>query len=100
MVTKLIVRWDKYAFFQLQSIADYLHVISPEASTKVVANILKATKSISTKPRMHPADSLRLDQDTNYRAFIIYHYRITYFIAKDHIRIIRIRHTSREPLHY
>jgi plasmid stabilization system protein ParE len=54
MVTKFPIRWDTHAFLELQSIADYLQVISPQASKKVVSTILKATKLIATKPRMYP----------------------------------------------
>jgi plasmid stabilization system protein ParE len=99
MVKKpLPIRWDSFAFLQLQSIVDFIRLESPSGATKVSTKILSAIKLIKQNPIMHPPDKLRLDKNKNYRAFEIYHYRITYYIAKDHIRIIRLRHTSREPL--
>jgi hypothetical protein len=47
-------------------------------------------------------DKLKEPLNKNFRAFVVYSYRVTYQInmeAKE-IRILRIRHTSREPLGY
>ena len=47
-------------------------------------------------------DQLRDNPNKEFRAFVIYNYRITYQIkeASKEIRILRIRHTSREPFGY
>ena len=94
----LPVRWDSFAFLQLQSIVDYIRLESPGGATRVSAKILSAIKELRDNPGKYPPDKLRQDKDKNFRAFEVYHYRITYYIAKDHIRIIRVRHTGREPL--
>jgi len=99
MVRKPVtIKWDNFAILQLQSIVDYIRLESPNGATKVSSQILSSIKPIKNNPIKHSPDKLRIDKDKNYRAFEVYHYRITYYIAKDHIRIIRIRHTSREPL--
>jgi plasmid stabilization system protein ParE len=49
---------------------------------------------------MHPPDKFKLNNTGNYRAYEIYSYRIAYRILKDKVRILRVRHTSREPLKY
>ncbi|MBK6339902.1 MAG: type II toxin-antitoxin system RelE/ParE family toxin [Bacteroidetes bacterium] len=45
-------------------------------------------------------DKLKDPQSKEFRTFVVYSYRITYQIKVDtrEIRVIRIRHTSREPL--
>jgi plasmid stabilization system protein ParE len=99
MVNKLLpIKWDSSAYHQLESIVDYIRLESPEGATMVARKIILSIKQIRNNPLQHPPDKLRLDKDKNYRSFEIYHYRITYYIAKNHIRIVRIRHTSREPL--
>jgi len=47
-------------------------------------------------------DKLKEPPSKDFRAFIIYSYRITYQIKTEtkEIRVVRIRHTSREPLGY
>ena len=47
-------------------------------------------------------DKLKDTPNKEFRAFVIYSYRITYQIKVDtkEIRVIRIRHTSQEPLGY
>ena len=51
---------------------------------------------------MCEVDKLKAPSDMDFRAFIVFSYRITFQIkleAKE-IRILRVRHTSREPLGY
>lgn len=47
-------------------------------------------------------DELRRPKNDFFRAVVVFSYRITYQIVPDvnEIRILRIRHTSREPLNY
>jgi plasmid stabilization system protein ParE len=51
---------------------------------------------------MCEVDKLKAPSGMDFRAFIVFSYRITFQIkleAKE-IRILRVRHTSREPLGY
>jgi plasmid stabilization system protein ParE len=48
----------------------------------------------------HAPDKYRLNNDGSFRAYEIHQYRIAYFIGEDHIRIVRMRHTSQEPQEY
>ena len=45
-------------------------------------------------------DKYKLNNNGLYRAFELHHLRITYYITPDKIRILRVRHTSREPKNY
>jgi plasmid stabilization system protein ParE len=99
MVSKhLPIKWDNSALLQLESIVDYIRLESPAGATMVSKKIISSIKELGKNPTMYPPDKLRRDNNKNYRAFEIYYYRITYYVAENHIRIIRIRHTSREPL--
>ena len=49
---------------------------------------------------MYPLDKYRKNNDGSIRAFEKYSYRVAYQITKTEIRILRIRHTGREPLSY
>jgi len=47
-------------------------------------------------------DKLKESPNKDFRAFVVYSYRLTYQIKIDakEIRVLRVRHTSREPLGY
>lgn len=53
-------------------------------------------------PMRYPADKLRLDGDASFRAVELRRYRISYLVdeAAGKVIIVRVRHTSREPLGY
>jgi plasmid stabilization system protein ParE len=67
---------------------------------RVRKTILESIKELIKNPEKYPSDKYRLDKNVSYRAFEIYSYRITYYVASDEIRIIRIRHTKMNPLIY
>ncbi len=98
----LTIIWDDFALIELQEILEYLSgrsILAPKIVKKaVLANI----KLISKSPFIFESDKLKIDKDQNFRAFSVYSYRITYQIVLENneIRILRIRHTSREPLGY
>jgi plasmid stabilization system protein ParE len=53
-------------------------------------------------PYLFEADKLKDPPDAAFRAFIVFSYRVSYQIVAEskEIRILRIRHTSQEPLGY
>lgn len=61
---------------------------------------MDATIALVSNPERHPLDKYKLTNDGTYRAFELYHYRISYKISIDTIRIVRMRHTSRSPHTY
>ncbi len=94
--------WDTPALNQLQEILEYLHEQSESAPGIVKQAILAQIKLIQSNPLICESDKLKTPSDSNFRAFIVFSYRVTFQIKPDlmEIRILRIRHTSREPLKY
>ncbi|MBS1566856.1 MAG: type II toxin-antitoxin system RelE/ParE family toxin, partial [Bacteroidetes bacterium] len=45
-------------------------------------------------------DKYKTNNDGSYRAFEKHRYRIVYRFGNNIIRVLRVRHTSREPLNY
>jgi plasmid stabilization system protein ParE len=62
--------------------------------------VLKQIDRIAKTPEMFEADQLRLDQNKQFRTFTSYSYRVTYYVEAHLIFILRVRHTSMEPLEY
>ena len=100
MVDDLKVIWSKTADNQLQKVYDYIKEDSLQSAQKVKKDILNITKNISKAPTRYPLDKYRKNNEGDIRAFEKHSLRISYQIRKAEIRIIRVRHTSREPLKY
>ena len=100
MVGKKNVVWDSEALSELKTAYEYLKERSPSSAKKVRKAILEKTKALANHPEMYEPDRFKNNNDGNYRAFELYNYRIVYRITETEIRILRVRHTSREPLPY
>jgi plasmid stabilization system protein ParE len=101
MVNNRVIVWDKIAFEQLKEVYDSLK--SDENSSfavKVKNLILKTTTELIHNPEIYEQDRFKLDNDGSYRAFEKHKYRVAYKITETQIRILRVRHTSREPIEY
>jgi len=97
-----IVR-DIEALRQLIEILEYLEEQSNQAPKIVKRAILKRIKEIKVNPLIFEADKLKRPTiHKEYRAFIIFSYRISYQIKMEvkEVRILRVRHCSREPIGY
>jgi len=64
--------------------------------------VLSRLDDVKKNALIFEIDKLKDTPNKEFRAFVIYSYRITYQIKVDtkEIRVIRIRHTSQEPLGY
>ncbi|MFY7665791.1 type II toxin-antitoxin system RelE/ParE family toxin [Flavobacterium sp.] len=98
----LKVVWDLEALNQFKEVLSYLEQQSKQAPKIVKKAILERINQIKRNPLTCESDRLKWPVDTNFRAFIVFSYRVTYQIKQENkeIRILRIRHTSREPLGY
>lgn len=99
MANKNIV-WDKIAFQQFNAAIEYISEDSVKNAEKVREEILEKIGILSGHPEIYPPDKYKLNNDGNYRAFECQRLRVAYYTAPHEIKILRIRHTYREPLTY
>ncbi|WP_238386440.1 type II toxin-antitoxin system RelE/ParE family toxin [Chitinophaga rupis] len=92
--------WGKVAFQQFNAAIEYISEDSVQNAEKVRAEILERIGRLSGHPEIYPPDKYKLNNDGNYRAFECQRLRIAYYTGPHEIRILRIRHTYREPLTY
>ena len=62
--------------------------------------LIDLTIELPENPEKHTLDKFKKDNDGTWRAFEKHHYRISYRIIKNQIRIVRMRHTRKSPLTY
>ncbi len=93
------VVWDKVVLSDLEAIFEYLKP-KPEVSLKIVPALLELAYNLSNDFEIYSLDRFKIKNDGSYRAFEKYHYRISYRVLPNQIRILRIRHTSRNPKEY
>lgn len=93
------VVWDKVVLSDLEDIFEYLKP-KPEVSSKIVPTIIKLASDLSINFEIYSLDRFKIKNDGSYRAFEKYHYRVSYRVLPNQIRVLRIRHTSRNPKEY
>jgi plasmid stabilization system protein ParE len=96
----MVTVWSKGARMELRKAYEYILQDSPQNAAKVRDEIIDLTLDLPKHPEKHAPDKFKKNNDGTWRAFEIYHYRISYRIMTDEIRIVRMRHTSRSPLKY
>ncbi len=99
MVKKKVV-WDTKAYLQLEKEHKFIKKKSVIAANKVRKSIRDTAKSLALHSDIYSLDRFKKNNDGNYRAFEKYSYRVTYKVKENQIIILRVRHTSREPLEY
>jgi addiction module RelE/StbE family toxin len=97
---KYVVIWSEMAKQQLKDIYKYIKKDSEQAAKEVKTKILLSTKLLETGKEIYKSDELKLNNIGIYRAYVVYSYRIVYKINDTTINILRVRHTSKEPLEY
>lgn len=101
MVTnKYQLVWTKRSQQHLKAAYDHIYEDSPQNAIKVVGSIAKAVNKAIINPEFYGPDKYKINNDGSYRAFEKYHYRIAYRYSKNIIRVLRIRHTKREPAEF
>lgn len=97
---KISVTWSVAARKQFKEILEYLNDQSPIGASIVFNGIISCIDLLPENPERFPPDALKANKEKSFRAFTVYHYRVTYRVTSKTIYIYRIRHTSREPLVY
>lgn len=97
---KIKIVWSNEAANQFNEILNYLKDESDKVVAIVGNAILDEIEKLVLFPNSHPLDRFKKNNDGTYRACIVYHFRISYLVENNTVYILRIRHTSREPLEY
>jgi len=94
--------WDRKALDHFKEILTYLEKQSVQAAKIVKSAVVSRLDLIKTNPLISELNKLKDLPNKDFRAFVIFSYRGTYQIKLDikEIRVLRVRHTSREPLGY
>lgn len=87
----MVTVWSKRAKSELKKAYEYIREDSPQSAAKVRDEIIDITLDLPKHPEKHPPDKYKKGNDGSLRAFEIYHYRISYRIMPDEIRIVRMR---------
>ena len=94
------LEWDRQALRQFNKAILFIAEDSVQNAENVRAEIIEKIEALLPNPEKHPLDKYKLDNDGNYRAFELHRLRIAYFVGTEIIRVLRVRHTSREPQEY
>ena len=97
---EITIVWSKDASSHFTEILEHLSKESDQATAIVGNEILDCIESLPSFPSKHPEDRFKNNNDGKFRAFIVFSYRISYHAGENEIQILRVRHTSREPLEY
>ena len=93
----MVIVWRKLALLQVHKIYNYIKKDSLQSAKKVREKTFKRAEELKHNPTIYPLDKYRKNNNGSFRAFEVYNYRIAYQITKSEVRILRVRHTSREP---
>lgn len=96
----MVTVWSKRASMELRMAYEYILQDSPQNAEKVRNEILETTIKLTKHPEKYPPDKYKKNNNGNWRAFEIYHYRVTYRVMQNEIRVVRLRHTSRTPINF
>ena len=74
---KVRTEWSKEATVHFNELLKYLYNESERAADIVGNTILDEIEKLSQHPKAHPLDRFKKPNDGNYRAFVVYNYRIS-----------------------
>ncbi len=95
-----IIAWSKNATEQYYQILEYLSEEAPDAVNIVGNALLDMIEALTLEYNNYPPDRFKKDNDGTFKAALVFNYRVSYRITEKEIHILRIRHTSREPMNY
>src|SRR5690606_37198194 len=97
---KIAVIWTETTKKQLQEIYLYIAEESIVQADRVFNKLVKSTAGLPKHPKKHPLDKYKTDNDGYYRAYELFHYRVSYRTTDTAIYIVRIRSTHKNPEEY
>jgi plasmid stabilization system protein ParE len=97
---KRSVQWDNEAKLYFKQVIQYIRQESPQGAATVKMAILEQVAVLKDDAGIYETDRFKIDNDGSYRAVTVYSYRITYKVTPSQILILRVRHTSQDPIIY
>jgi plasmid stabilization system protein ParE len=97
---EVTVVWTETAQQQLQEIYRFIAEESIIQADNVFDRIVSATAHLQKQPHKFPPDKYKTNNNGDFRAFEIFHYRISYKISLEFIYIVRVRSTYQNPETY
>ena len=94
------ITWSKTSVKQFAKAKKYIHHQSVQNAEKVRLGIIEKISSLPANPEFYLPDKYKKINDGSYRALEIHHYRISYRILSDEIKIVRFRHVKRQVAIY
>jgi plasmid stabilization system protein ParE len=94
------VVWSKSAERELKRAFDFIRLDSKINALKVIEILVKMTLEIPKHPTKYSPDKYKKNNNGDWRAFEKLSFRVSYRITSNQIRIVRFRHTSRNPMMY
>lgn len=96
----MVVLWGDSAKSELKKAFDYIALDSLQNAHIFRDTLIDLTIDLAENPEKYPLDKFKKHNDGTWRAFEKHHYRISYRILKDQVRVVRMRHTSKSPIGY
>lgn len=96
----MVTVWSKTAMSELRKAYRYIQLDSIQNAEMVRDDIIDISITLPRNPEKYPLDKLKKNNDGTWRVFEKHHYRVSYKITPDVIRIVRLRHTSRSPTNF
>ena len=94
------VIWDDESKLYLKQAIQYIKQESPQGAETVKRAILGHVAVLKNDALIYETDRFKTNNDGNYRAVTVFSYRITYKITDTQILVLRLRHTSQNPITY
>jgi len=99
-MAKRKITWDKQAIIYFRETIKYIRKDSLQNAENVKQGILERINELSERPEIHAADKYKTNNTGHYRAFELYHLRVSYLVKDDEVIIARVRSTKQEPRDY
>jgi len=97
---ELVIEWDINERERFKELIKDIKKRSENLAQQIKDRIRENLNHIKQNPGIFEADMLKTNNDGSYRKFHAIHIRVVYKIDTDKIIIVRIRHSSSEPVDY
>lgn len=94
------IKWNKKALTAFQFIFRFISEDSITNAENVRNDIFRMVDTLIKNPEKYNLDKFKVNNDGHFRAFEKHKIRVTYFISKNEIRIVRVRHTKMNPKNF